>query len=81
MKKEEIQQLKNVEQHKIHEAEAYLQSTDYIALKIAEGAATKQEYYEKIELRQECRDNINAAKARIAELDAIVPEDDETMEG
>ena len=69
--------MKNVEQNKIHEAEAYLLSTDYIAMKIAEGAATKKEYQATIASRQERRNIINAAKVRIDELDAIEPEPEE----
>ena len=59
------------------DAEAHLASTDYIAAKIAEGKATKDEYGEQIAARQECRDTINASRARIAELDAIETEPDE----
>lgn len=59
------------------DAEAHLASTDYIAAKIAEGKATKAEYSEQIAARQESRDVINASRARIAELDAMVPEDEE----
>jgi len=59
------------------DAEAHLASTDYIAAKIAEGKATKAEYSEQIAARQESRDVINASRERIAELDAMVPEDEE----
>lgn len=59
------------------DAEAHLASTDYIAAKLAEGKATKAEYSEEIAARQECRDAINASRARIAELDAMVPDDEE----
>ena len=57
------------------DAEAFLASTDYIAAKIAEGKATTADYADKIAERQASRDSINEARARIAELDAIVPED------
>lgn len=36
-----------------------LESTDYIACKIAEGAATKEEYKDELSHRQELRDKIN----------------------
>lgn len=80
MTRQEIQEEKNSVQRSILEAEAHLASTDYIAAKIAEGKATKAEYQTQINERQSCRDTINAAKARIAELDAMVPEDEEEPE-
>ena len=58
-------------------AEANLASTDYIAAKIAEGKATKEEYADKIAERQVWRDTINSAREEIARLEAIEPEDDE----
>ena len=76
MTRQEIIEQKNIAQREILEAEAHLASTDYIAAKLAEGKATKTEYKE-IDARQGCRDAINAAKARIAELDAMTPDDDE----
>ena len=77
MTKQEIIEQKNIAQREILEAEAHLASTDYIAAKLAEGKATKMEYKDKIDVRQGFRDAINAAKARIAELDAMIPDDDE----
>ena len=77
MTRQEIQEEKNSVQRSILEAEAHLASTDYIAAKIAEGKATKTEYQAQISERQNCRDIINASRARIAELDAMVPEDEE----
>lgn len=59
--------------------EAKLSSTEYVAAKIAEGRATKAEYKEKLAMRQECRDNINAAQDEIKRLEAIEVEDP-TME-
>jgi hypothetical protein len=44
---------------RIAELKALLASTDYIVLKIAEGAATKKEYAEKIAQRQAWRTEIN----------------------
>ena len=77
MTRQEIIEQKNIAQREILEAEAHLASTDYIAAKLAEGKATKAEYKDEIDTRQGCRDAINAAKARIAELDAMTPDDDE----
>ncbi|NCB72618.1 MAG: hypothetical protein EOM45_12690, partial [Clostridia bacterium] len=36
-----------------------LRQTDYIALKLAEGAASPQEYAEVLKQRQSCRDRLN----------------------
>lgn len=76
MKKSEIIELINAQQTIILDREARLSSTDYIAAKIAEGAATKEEYADKIAERQQWRDDINAAQAEIARLEAIEPEPD-----
>lgn len=44
---------------RISELKNKLAETDYIACKIAEGVATKEEYAEQIEQRQKWRDEIN----------------------
>ena len=44
---------------RISELHAKLSATDYIAAKIAEGAATREEYADKISERQGWRDEIN----------------------
>ena len=77
MKQAEIIEAINAQQSIILDREAQLTATDYIAAKIAEGKATKTEYSEKIAERQQWRDDINAAKAEIERLEAIVPEPDE----
>lgn len=77
MKAFEIIELINAQQTIILDREAKLSSTDYIAAKIAEGKATKTEYKEKIEARQQWRDDINAAQEEIARLEAIEPEPEE----
>lgn len=56
-------------------AEANLASTDYIASKIAEGVATKEEYANKLALRQQWRKDINDAKDRIKELEEAEAEE------
>lgn len=43
---------------------AKLAETDYAVIKIAEGAATAEEYADTIALRQEWRDKINALEAQ-----------------
>lgn len=46
-----------------------LKNTDYIACKIAEGAATKEEYSEMLINRQNWRKEINALEAERGESD------------
>ena len=58
------------------EKEAYLLSTDYISAKLAEGVATKEEYAEKLTLRNEARKAINDAQEEIAELEAMDVEEE-----
>lgn len=77
MKKYEIDALINEQQSTILDREGKLTATDYIAAKIAEGKATTEEYAEKIAQRQQWRDDINAAQAEIARLEAIEPEPEE----
>ena len=72
MKKYEIDALINEQQTIILDREGKLTTTDYIAAKIAEGKATKEEYAEKIAERQQWRDDINAAKDEIERLEAIL---------
>ena len=80
MKKYEIDALINEQQTIILDREGKLTSTDYIAAKIAECKATKEEYAEKIAERQQWRDDINAAKAEIERLEAIEPDPEEKPE-
>ena len=80
MKKYEIDALINEQQSIILDREGKLTSTDYIAAKIAEGKATKEEYADKIAQRQAWRDDINAAKAEIERLEAIEPDPEEKPE-
>lgn len=44
---------------KIRELKNYLSETDYVAAKIAEGAATAEEYSKVLEKRREARSEIN----------------------
>jgi len=76
MTQQEKQSLLNEQYLIVNNAEAELKATDYIAAKIAEGKATKVEYKEKIEQRQQWRDQINAAQEEIARLEAVETEDD-----
>ena len=45
------------------ELQSFLNSTDYVAAKLAEGVATKEEYAEVLQQRAEARDRINALRA------------------
>ena len=45
---------------RIAELKGLLAATDYIAAKISEGAATREEYADKLTERQSWRDEINA---------------------
>lgn len=76
MKQTEINDAMQRQNEIILDRKARLSKTDYIAAKIAEGSATKEEYREQITERQRWREEINAAEERIAELDNEVPEDE-----
>ena len=76
----EIQELINEQQSIILDREGRLTSTDYIAAKIAEGKATKEQYAEKITERQAWRDDINAANAEVERLKALEPDPEPTHE-
>ena len=76
MKQAEIIEAINAQQSIILDREGKLSSTDYIAAKIAEGKATKNEYADKIAQRQQWRDDINAANAEIERLKALEPDPD-----
>lgn len=79
MKQSEIISAINAQETIILENEGRLSSTDYIAAKIAEGKATKEEYADKISQRQTWRDKINAANAEIERLRKIVPEPEDSI--
>lgn len=73
---EKTQDEKDLEQAKADEqaALAYLRSTDYVAVKIAEGVATKEEYAEILQKRAEKRDEVNALRASQESLSAKIAE-------
>lgn len=58
----------------ILENKAYLTSTDYISAKIADGAATRDEYAEQLTEREGARERIRKAEHRIIELEALTPD-------
>ena len=73
---EKSQDEKDLEQAKSDEqtALAYLRSTDYVAVKIAEGVATKEEYADVLEKRAAAREEINALRASQDVLAAKIKE-------
>lgn len=74
MKQSEIIEAINAQESIVLDCEARLTSTDYIAAKIAEGKATKEEYADKIAERQTWRDDINAANSEIERLKVLEPD-------
>ena len=53
----------------IEEKESYLKSTDYMAIKCAErGLSMQTEYSDEYTQRQKCRDEINALRERLKEV-------------
>lgn len=61
-------------QEELKEKQSYLDSTDYQVVKKMEGLLTDDEFAPVKVARQEARDAINAARARIAELDTTIKE-------
>lgn len=76
MKRQEIEDKKNVLFSLILDREAKLKETDYVAAKIAEGAATHEEYAEVLEERRKARKEINDAQAEIAGLENVAIEEE-----
>ena len=71
MTEEEIANLPTVTpEERIAELKSKLADTDYIACKIAEGVATKEEYAEVIVQRQLWRKEINALGDSVCEITA-----------
>ena len=82
MTRQEIEDRKNVLFSLVRDREAKLKETDYVAAKIAEGAATKEEYAAVLSQRRAWRGEINEAEsgeAGVAALDAEVPEDEDAV--
>lgn len=73
---EKTQDEKDLEQAKSDEQKAlsYLRSTDYVAVKIAEGVATKEEYADVLKKRAAAREEINALRASQDVLAAKIKE-------
>lgn len=77
MTRQEIEDRKNVLFSLILDREAKLKETDYVAAKIAEGAATPEEYAEVLAERRKARKEINDAQAEIAGLENMTIEVEE----
>lgn len=76
MKRQEIEDRKNVLFSLVRDREAKLRETDYVAAKIAEGAATPEEYAEVLSERRMARKEINDAQAEIAGLENVAIEEE-----
>ena len=79
MTKSDIESLLNEQHSIILDREAKLKDYDYIGVKIAMGVSKKSDYTEQIAQTEQWRQDINAAQARIAELEAEVSEDEEPV--
>lgn len=76
MTRQEIEGRRNVLSSLILDRESKLKETDYVAAKIAEGAATPEEYAEVLAERRKARKEINDAQAEIAELENVAIEEE-----
>lgn len=76
MRREEIEDRKNVLFSLVRDREAKLKETDYVAAKIAESAATPEEYAEVLAERRKARKEINDAQAEIAKLKLVKVEEE-----
>lgn len=74
MTRQEIEDRKNVLFSLVRDREAKLRETDYVAAKIAEGAATREEYAEVLAKRQQARADINNAQTELDKLNKTIPE-------
>lgn len=76
MTRQEIEDRKNVLFSLVRDREAKLRETDYVAAKIAEGAATPEEYAEVLAERRKARKEINEAQTEIAGLENVAIEEE-----
>lgn len=81
MTREEINNQINQKSTRINELMCELTKTDYIGIKIAEGAATKTEYADIRAQRQEWRSEINQLQDEIEALEREIPDDEPIVEG
>lgn len=76
MTRQEIEDRKNVLFSLVKDREAKLRGSDYVAAKLAEGVATKEEYADVLAERAQARKEINSAEEEIAELEKVEPEEE-----
>lgn len=77
MTRQEIEDRKNALASVVLDREAKLKEHDYVSAKIADGRATAEEYYDVIALKNVWAKEINEARSEIANLNKIIPEDDD----
>ena len=76
MTRQEIEDRKNFLASVVLDREAKLKEHDYVSAKIADGRATAEEYADVITQKNKWAEEVNAARAEIAELDAMEPEEE-----
>ena len=81
MTRQEIEDRKNALASVILDREAKLKESDYVSAKIADGRATIDEYADVIAQKTAWAKEINDAYAEIANLEGVIPEDDDQVIG
>lgn len=81
MTRQEIEDRKNTLASLILDREAKLKEHDYVSAKIADGRATVEEYSDVIAQKTAWAKEINDAYAEIANLEGVIPEDDDQVIG
>ena len=81
MTRQEIDDRKNALASLILDREAKLKEHDYVSAKIADGRATIDEYADIIAQKTAWAKEINDAYAEIADLEGVIPEDDDQVIG
>lgn len=76
MTRQEIEDRKNFLASVILDREAKLKEHDYVSAKIADGRASKEEYADIINLKNQWAEEVNQARADLSNLDNLVPDDD-----
>lgn len=81
MTRQEIEDRKNTLASVILDREAKLKEHDYVSAKIADGRATIDEYADVIAQKTAWAKEINDAYTEIANLEGVIPEDDDQVIG
>lgn len=76
MTRQEIEDRKNFLASVILDREAKLKEHDYVSAKIADGRASKEEYADIINRKNQWAEEVNQARADLSNLDKLVPDDD-----